>query len=109
MVAAKRFFGTMDKSGANKAAIDKMNTGRAVLITVGQVKYLNNIVERGQRAIKRITRPMRDFKAFWSACNVLDGIELMHMIRKGPFNSQGSLGTSFADKFYAVARDGRPV
>jgi transposase-like protein len=36
----------MDKSGANKAAIDEVNAGRDVPIQVLQVKYLNNIVGR---------------------------------------------------------------
>src|SRR5471032_1423250 len=61
MAAAKRFFDktmgangdpekvAMDKSGANKAAIDAINVGRAVPIMVRQVKYLNNIVEQDQR------------------------------------------------------------
>ena len=33
----------MDKSGANKAAIDAINASRDVPILVRQVKYLNNI------------------------------------------------------------------
>jgi putative transposase len=64
MAAAKRFFEkamrengvpeniAMDKSGANKAAIDKINGALATQITVRQVKYLNNIVEQDHRAIK---------------------------------------------------------
>ena len=45
----------MDKSGANKAAIDAINASRDVPIVVGQGKYLNNIVEQDHRAIKRMT------------------------------------------------------
>jgi len=45
----------MDKSGANKAAIDAINAGRDVPILVRQVKYLNNIVEQDHRGIKRVT------------------------------------------------------
>ena len=48
-----------------------------------QEKYLNNIVEQDHRAIKRVTRPMLNFKSFRAAKSVLAGIELMHMIRKG--------------------------
>ena len=54
----------MDKSGANKAAIDAINQSREGPIEVRQIKYLNNIVEQDHRAIKRITRPMLGFKSF---------------------------------------------
>ena len=74
---------TMDKSGANKAAMDEINDRGEMQIIVRQVKYLNNIVEQDHRAIKRITRPMLNFKSFQAARKVLAGIELMHMISKG--------------------------
>ncbi|MEC5218988.1 putative transposase [Actimicrobium sp. GrIS 1.19] len=114
MAAAKRFFDkamgangepdkvAMDKSGANKAAIDAINTGRDVPIVVSQVKYLNNIVEQDHRAIKRVTRPMLGFKSFRCAAQVIAGVELMHMIRKGQFATDGTV-MSFANQFYALA------
>jgi len=40
---------------------------------------------------------------------VLAGIELMHMIRKGRFILKGSDEMSFADQFYALERQIRPV
>ena len=121
MVAAKRFFDkamrtngdpekvAMDRSGANKAAIDAINVGRGVPIVVRQVKYLNNIVEQDHRAIKRVTRPMLNFKSFRSASSVLAGIELMHMIRKGQFAIDGAAAMSFAEQFYALAGQIRPA
>jgi len=121
MDAAKRFFNkamqtngdpekvAMDKSGANKAAIDAINSGRDVPIEVRQVKYLNNIVEQDHRAIKRVTRPMLNFKSFRSAGCVLAGIELIHMIRKGQFASNGANEMSFGDQFYALAGQVRPA
>jgi transposase-like protein len=121
MAAAKRFFDkamrqngvpekvTMDKSGANKAAIDAINTGRDVSIVVRQVKYLNNIVEQDHRAIKRVTRPMLNFKSFRCAGCVLAGIELMHMIRKGQFAIDDADAMSFAAQFYALVGQVRPV
>jgi len=72
-------------------------------IVVRQVKYFNNIVEQDHRAIKRVIKPMLNFKSFQSAKNVLAGIELMHMIRKGQLMMQGSDEMSFADQFYALA------
>ena len=73
----------MDKSGANKAAIDEINAGTEVPIVVRQVKYLNNILELDHLAIKRLTRPMLNFKSFRSARNMLAAIGLMHKTRKG--------------------------
>ncbi len=67
---------TMDKSGANKAALDQLNAEREVPIKIRQTKYLNNIVEQDHRAIKRITRPTLGFKPFRYARAVLAGIEL---------------------------------
>jgi transposase-like protein len=119
IAAARRFFekamgenGTptkiaMDKSGANKAAIDEINGSTAAPIAVRQVKYLNNIVEQDHRAIKRVTRPMLGFKSFRAASNVLAGIELMHMIRKGQFAINSTV-SSVADQFYALAGLVRP-
>lgn len=97
------------RSGANKAAIDAINVGRGVPIVVRQVKYLNNIVEQDHRAIKRVTRPMLNFKSFRSASNVLAGIEFMHMIRKGQFAHYGGAAMTFAEQFYALAGQIRPT
>jgi putative transposase len=93
----------MDKSGANKAAMDAINSGRAVSILVRQVKYLNNIVEQDHRAIKRVTSPMLNFKSFHAAGSVLSGIELVHMIRKGQFAIDGTDAMSFANQFSTLA------
>lgn len=113
--AAKRFFDkamqansvpekvTIDKSGANKAAIDEINANREKPMVVRQVKYLNNIVEQDHRAVKRITKSMLGFKSFQSAKNILAGIELMHMIRKGQMMMEGADKMSFAEQFYALA------
>ena len=40
---------------------------------------------------------------------VLAGVELMHMIRKGQFSIKGTDAMSFADQFYALAAQVRPV
>ncbi len=82
---------TIDKSGANTAAIESYNTDHEAGIEIRQVKYLNNIVEQDHRAIKRLTRPMLGFKSFRSAAVTLAGIELMHMIRKGQLRTTGEM------------------
>ena len=62
---------TIDKSGANAAAIGSYNTDHKAGIEMRQIKYLNNIVEQDHRAIKRQIRPMLGFKSFWSAAVTL--------------------------------------
>ena len=49
---------TIDKSGANTAAIESYNAEHKAGIEIRQVKYLNNIVEQDHRAVKRLVRPM---------------------------------------------------
>ena len=92
---------TIDKSGANTAAIESYNTEHDVGIEIRQIKHLNNIVEQDHRAIKRRTRSMLGFKSFWSAAITLAGIEIMHMIRKGQLGSTGRLRP--AQQFYSLA------
>jgi len=60
---------TIDKGGANLAALHAVNAERDIPIKIRQVKYLNNVVERDHRAIKRIIRPMLGFKDFRCACH----------------------------------------
>ena len=92
---------TIDKSGANTAAVESYNVEQASSIELRQVKYLNNIVEQDHRAIKRMTRAMLGFKSFWSASITLAGIELMHMIRKGQLKGSGK--SCPAQQFYSLA------
>ena len=53
--------------------------------------------------IKRVTRPMLNFKSFLCANCVLAGIELIHMIRKGQFSIDGADAMLFAEQFSALA------
>jgi putative transposase len=92
---------TIDKSGANAAAIERHNTETEAGIEMRQIKYLNNIIEQDHRAIKRQTRSMLGFKSFWSASVTLAGIEIMHMIRKGQLLLTGELCP--AQQFYSLA------
>ena len=93
---------------AGISAINDQLTGLAsfaVLITVYQSKYRNNIVKQvmrhsDHRFIKKITRPMLGFKSFASAEATLAGIELHHIIRKGQLDLEEA--TPF-EQFYALA------
>jgi putative transposase len=51
------------------------------------------------RAIKRMVRPMLGFKSFRSAWITLQGIELMHLIKKGQLVSGDSQNLSAAGQF----------
>ena len=92
---------TIDKSGANTAAIESHNAETEAGIKIRQIKYLNNIVEQDHRAIKRVVQPMLGFKSFRSAAVTLAGIELMHMIRKGQLRTTGEVCP--ARQFYSLA------
>ena len=94
---------TIDKSGANTAAIKALKEEIGQEIEIRQIKYLNNLVEQDHRAIKRIVQPMMGFKSFPTARVTLQGIELMHMIKKGQMVSGDSQTLSAAGQFYSLA------
>ena len=94
---------TVDKSGANLAALHALNAECETPIKIRQCKYLNNIVEQDHRAIRRIVKPMLGFKSFRCARIILSGIEIMHMIRKGQMNVDSKAPLSVAQQFYALA------
>lgn len=96
---------TIDKSGANTAALATLNAEQPdeEAITIRQSKYLNNLVEQDHRNIKRRIRPMLGFKSFRRAQMLLAGIELLHMIRKGQYQHPQSDGLSPAEQFYLLA------
>ncbi|MGF6980031.1 putative transposase [Paraburkholderia sp. JPY465] len=93
---------TVDKSGANLAALEALNAGRDTPIKIRQNKYLNNIIEQDHRAIKRIIKPMMGFKDFRCARIILSGIEVMHMIRKGQMQDD-RVARTVAGQFYLLA------
>jgi putative transposase len=80
----------IDKSSANNAGLENINVliflaGLLCFIDILKVKYLNNIVAQDHRFIKKITKPMTEFKASHSASATSVGIETAHMISKGQF------------------------
>ncbi|CAM4019366.1 IS6 family transposase [Xenorhabdus thuongxuanensis] len=95
---------TMDKSGANKAAVDELNQGKSKeeAIVIQQNKYLNNLIEQDHRNIKRRTAPMLGFKNFRRAQTLLAGIELVSMLRKGQHWQEPECPMSPAAFFYQL-------
>jgi len=91
---------TIDKSGANKAAIESYNAEHQADVEIRQVKYpiifLNRTTERSSE-----WRGQRGFKSFRSATATPAGVELMHMIRKGQLRATSKLRT--AQQFYSLA------
>jgi len=74
----------IDGYKANYIGIQKINEGllENEKIEITQIKMKNQIIEQDHRFIKKITRPMLDFKSFRGAESTLKGIELNHMLRK---------------------------
>jgi transposase-like protein len=73
----------IDKSGSNKAAIQRYNEDFNTTIEIRQCKYLNNIIEQDHRFVKQKMRAALGFKSFRSAQATISGIELVRMIHKG--------------------------
>ena len=48
-----------------------------------RMKYLNNVIEQDHRAIRRRWRAMQCFRYFHTAERTLEGVEALHMMRKG--------------------------
>jgi transposase-like protein len=94
---------TIDKSGANTAAIEALKESTGHAIEIRQNKYLNNLIEQDHRAVKRIVRPMLGLQSFRSARVTLQGIERVHMIKKGQMIVAEGLSLSAAEPFYSLA------
>jgi len=113
--AARRFFEratdlhdvpekvTIDKSGANTATVLGLIAHSGVSIELRQSKYLNNLVEQDHRAIKRRPRPMLGFKDFHCAAQIIAGIDVIPMIRKGQWAGPEGQVMSAAELFYSMA------
>jgi transposase, IS6 family len=54
-----------------------------------RVKYLNNVIEQDHRAIRRRWRAAQCFRSFHTAERTLEGIESLHMMRKGQVKRLG--------------------
>ena len=95
----------VDKSGANKCALDSINDNYPVgqKIEIRQNKYLNNIIEQDHRFIKRRTKPALGFKSFNGAKQTITGIEITHMIKKGQLTNSNQNNKSTFHQFMSLA------
>lgn len=97
--AAKRFFKKMMRADHRRLpftiGVDKHASYPEAFVTsvkekvlpsdckLRRVKYLNNVIEQEHRAIRRRWRTAQCFRSFHTAERTLEGIEAMHMMRKG--------------------------
>jgi transposase-like protein len=66
-----------------------------------RVKYLNNIIEQDHRAIRRRWRAMQCFRSLHTAERTLEGVESMHMMRKGQIKRLDGRDSTGQAKFVA--------
>jgi transposase, IS6 family len=72
-----------------------------------RTKYLTNIVEQDHRFIRRRWRAMQCFRSFHTAELTIEGVEAMHMMRKGQIkrlNSRDAAGQAkFVESLFQIA------
>ena len=93
----------VDKSGANTGAIQDIRAESGADIETRQLKSLNHIVEQDHRAIKRVVRPLLEFKTFRCARVLIAGTLTMHMICKGQIVAHEGQASSAATQVYSLA------
>jgi putative transposase len=72
-------------------------------VRICKSKYLNNRIEQDHRRIKRRIRSMLGFKSISSARVILDGIEMVHMMRKRQARFAYNPRPSIAEQFEILA------
>lgn len=79
---------TLDGYAASHRAVRELQQqGRlADLRELRSSKYLNNLIEQDHRNVKSRLGAMLGLKSFASAATTIQGVELMHRIRKGQFD-----------------------
>jgi transposase, IS6 family len=75
----------VDKNPAYPAAVEalKANGSLPRRVQLRQCKYLNNVIEQDHRNFKKRAWLAKGYGSFQSAWRTLQGIETIHMIRKG--------------------------
>jgi IS6 family transposase len=75
----------VDKNPAYPAAVEEMKAEGSLprRVRLRQCKYLNNIVEQDHRCVKKRVWLAKGYGSFRAAWRTLQGIEAVHMIRKG--------------------------
>ncbi len=91
---------TIDKSGANKAGIEDYNREHNTRIQIRQCKYVNNIVAKDHRFVKRKMKHALGYESFVTARKTIAGLELWQMLKKGQMKWGGD--KSPVELFYGL-------
>jgi putative transposase len=80
---------TLDGYPATHAALSELKAEEVLpqQTMVRTSKYLNDLVEQDHRRVKRRVYPMLGFKRFANATVTISGVELVHRIREGQFDT----------------------
>jgi IS6 family transposase len=116
--AAKRFFKKLMKADHRRlpftVGVDKYASYPEAFATsvkekvipfdckLRRVKYLNNVIEQDHRAIRRRWRAAQCFRSFHTAERTLEGIESLHMMRKGQVKRLDGRDATGQAKFVAI-------
>ena len=75
----------VDKNPAYAAAIEALAAEGTLprRVRLRQCKYLNNVIEQDHRTVKKRAWLAKGYGSFEGAWRTLQGIEAVHMIRKG--------------------------
>ncbi len=75
----------VDKNPAYPAAVEALKAEGTLpgRVRLRQCKYLNNVIEQDHRIVKKRVWLAKGYGSFQSAWRTLQGIETIHMIRKG--------------------------
>jgi transposase-like protein len=75
----------VDKNPAYPAALEALKAENSIpsRVALRQCKYLNNVIEQDHRTVKKRVWLAKGYGSFQSAWRTLQGIETVHMIRKG--------------------------
>lgn len=123
VTAAKRFFKKMmradhrrlpfsisvDKNAAYPEAFTSSQNEKVLPedCILRRVKYLNNIIEQDHRFIKKKVRASQCFKRFHTAERTIEGLEALHMMRKGQvkrLDGRDAVGQAkFVESLFGVA------
>jgi transposase-like protein len=91
----------VDKNPAYPAAVEALKAEGVIpaRVALRQCKYLNNLIEQDHRTVKKRVWLAKGYGTFQSAWRTIQGIEAMHMIRKGRVRSLAKADTAGQTKF----------